>query len=103
MHAVSRCNFKQILLSVQRHINALIDPLATSNTEPGSNRAICPNIFVLKVRLRGVKVLLSLYKENTNYWLPIIHSFGFRAGEGHALSISYSKKESGSNDILYIL
>ena len=50
-----------------------------------------------------LKVLLSLYKESTNYWLPIIHSFGFRAEEGHPLSLSYSKKESRSNDILYIL
>ena len=30
-------------------------------------------------------------------------SFGFHAEEGHPLSLSYSKKESGSNDILYIL
>ena len=51
----------------------------------------------------ALKVLLSLYKESTNYWLPIIHSFGFHAEEGHPLSLSYSKKESGSNDILYIL
>ena len=46
------------------------------------------------------KVLLSLYKETSNIWLPIIHSFGFRAEEGHRLSHSYSKKESKSNDIL---
>ena len=55
------------------------------------------------MNMMTVKVLLSLYKESTNYWLPIIHSFGFRAEEGHPLSLSYSKKESGSNDILYIL
>ena len=46
------------------------------------------------------KVLLLLQKESTNYWLPIIHSSGFRADEGHWLSLSYSKKESESNDIL---
>ena len=47
-----------------------------------------------------VKVLLSLYKESTNYWLPIIHSIGFCIEEDHRLSLSYSKKEPESNDIL---
>ena len=46
------------------------------------------------------KVLLSLYKERTNYWLPIIHSLSFCAEEGHPLSLRYSKKEFESNDIL---
>ena len=50
--------------------------------------------------LSPFKVLLSLYNESTNYWLPIIHSFGFCGEEGHPLSFSYSKKESESNDIL---
>ena len=57
----------------------------------------------IKLGSESVKVLLSLYKENTKYWLPIIHSFGFRAEEGYPPSLSYSKNESGSNDILYIL
>ena len=56
-----------------------------------------------KIIESNFKVLLSLYKESRNYWLPMIHSFGFRAEEGHPLSLSYSKKESGSDDILYIL
>ena len=44
--------------------------------------------------------LLSLYEESTNYWMPIIHSFGCCAEEGHQLGLSCSKKESESNDIL---
>ena len=48
----------------------------------------------------AIKVLLSLYKESTNYWLPIIHSLGFCAEEGHPLSLRYSKKQFESNDIL---
>ena len=47
-----------------------------------------------------LKVLLSLCKESTNYWLPISHLLGFCAEEDHPLSLSYSQKESESNDIL---
>ena len=56
----------------------------------------CCNVF----SSFSLKVLLSLHKESTNYWLPIIHSLGFCAEEGHPLSLRYSKKEVESKDIL---
>ena len=54
----------------------------------------------LRMRFAAIKVLLSLCIESTNYWLPIIHSLGFCAEEGHPVSLRYSKKEFESNDIL---
>ena len=45
-------------------------------------------------------VLLSLYEESTNYWLPIIYSLGFCAEEDHPLSLRNSEKEFESNNIL---
>ena len=47
-----------------------------------------------------LKVLLSLNKERTDYWLAIIHSCGFCAEEGQRLGLSCSKIESESKDIL---
>ena len=40
------------------------------------------------------------YIKKARIWLPMIHSFGFYAEEGHRLGLSNSKKESESNDIM---